>query len=142
MDLDCVVGGPLDPLFDRREDLVLFKGTQSNRPYNGSMMLIRAGCRPEVYEQFNQRAANIASDLFVGSDQAWLAYALGRKEKVWSERDGVFWYGSVHYKIRHPAKTIPRLLFFPGKVKPWTIASIGIDPFVTNNYRIFEKEAA
>jgi hypothetical protein len=62
MDLDCVVGGPLDPLFDRREDLVLFKGTQSNRPYNGSMMLIRAGCRPEVYEQFNQRAANIASE--------------------------------------------------------------------------------
>src|SRR3546814_19892900 len=27
MDLDVVVGGPLDPLFDRPEDLVLFKGT-------------------------------------------------------------------------------------------------------------------
>jgi hypothetical protein len=36
MDLDCVIGGPLDPLFDRPEDLVLFKGTAPDRPYNGS----------------------------------------------------------------------------------------------------------
>lgn len=141
MDLDCVVGGSLDPLFDRPEDLVLFKGTQPGRPYNGSMMLIRAGCRPEVFEQFTQRGADISGDIFVGSDQAWLAYCLGRKEKVWTDRDGVYWYGGVHYKVRD-RKTNPRLLFFPGKVKPWTIAPIRIDQFVTDNYRIVEKEAA
>jgi len=141
MDLDCVVGGPLDPLFDRSEDLVLFKGTQRERPYNGSMMLIRAGCRPRVFEDFDQHGADVSGELFVGSDQAWLAYSLGRKEKVWSERDGVYWYGSVHYRVRG-RKTNPRLLFFPGKVKPWTIAPIRIDPFVTANYLIAQKEAA
>ena len=137
MDLDCVIGGQLDPLFDRPEDLVLYKGTQQERPYNGSMMLIRAGCRPVVYEKFDQRGANVSGDIFVGSDQAWLAFILGRKEKVWSERDGVYWYGGVHYKVRD-RKTPPRLLFFPGKIKPWTIAPLKIDRFVTDFY----KEAA
>ena len=137
MDLDCVIGGQLDPLFDRPEDLVLYKGTAEGRPYNGSMMLIRAGCRPNVYEKFDQRGANVSGDIFVGSDQAWLAFILGRKEKVWSERDGVYWYGGVHYKVRD-RRTPPRLLFFPGKIKPWTIAPLKIDPFVTDFY----KEAA
>jgi hypothetical protein len=142
MDLDCVIGGPLDPLFDRKEDLVLFKGTAHDRPYNGSMMLIRAGCRPKVYEKFNQAAADLSGEKFVGSDQAWLAHCLGWGEKTWSEKDGVFFYGqgSVYKAV---AKTVkPLILFFPGKIKPWTIAPIRIDPFTTNNYRVAEKEAA
>lgn len=133
MDLDCVIGGSLDPLFDRPEDLVLFKGTAPDRPYNGSMMMIRAGCRPQVFEQFSQNGANTSGQLYVGSDQAWLAFVLGRKEKVWSERDGVFWYGPLYKAIAK--KTTPRLLFFPGKIKPWTLAGIRIDPFITDNYR-------
>jgi hypothetical protein len=35
IDLDCVIGGPLDPLFQRKEDLVLLQGTMPGRPYNG-----------------------------------------------------------------------------------------------------------
>lgn len=142
MDLDCVIGGPLDPLFDRKDDLVLFKGTSPERPYNGSMMLIRAGCRPQVYERFNQAAADVSGENFHGSDQAWLAECLGWREKTWSERDGVFFWGqgSVYKAV---AKTVkPRVLFFPGKVKPWTVAVIHLDPFVTNNYRIVAREAA
>lgn len=140
MDLDCVIGGPLDPLFDRPNDLILFKGTAPDRPYNGSMMLIKAGCRPGVYEDFNQAGARISGEKFVGSDQAWLALRLGNREKVWSERDGVFWYGSLYRALSKKIK--PRILFFPGKVKPWTLAEVRIDPFVTNNYRMSEREAA
>jgi hypothetical protein len=144
MDLDCVVGGPLDPLFDRPDDLVLFKGTAPDRPYNGSMMLIRAGCRPHVHERFDAKSARLSGELFVGSDQAYLALALGRKEKTWAERDGVFWYGPLYQAQQRQKRNqfAPRLLFFPGKIKPWTLASIRTDPFVTNNYRIAEKEAA
>jgi hypothetical protein len=140
MDLDCVIGGPLDPLFDRPEDLVLYKGTAPDRPYNGSMMLIRAGCRPKVYSQFSQQMATISGEKFVGSDQAWLAMCLGSRERTWSERDGVFWYGPLYQAIAKKQK--PRVLFFPGKIKPWTIAPIRIDPFTTNNYRIAAREAA
>lgn len=140
MDLDCVIGGPLDPLFDRRDDLMLFKGTAPDRPYNGSMVLVRAGCRPQVYEEFSQGAATLSGEMFVGSDQAWLALCLGWNEKVWSEKDGVFFYGQGSaYK---PKTVSPRILFFPGKIKPWTIAPLRIDQFVSNNYRIAEREAA
>jgi hypothetical protein len=139
MDLDCVIGGPLDPLFDRREDLVLFNGTAPDRPYNGSMMLIRAGCRPKVFENFSQAMATVSGQKFVGSDQAWLALCLGSREKTWGEADGVYWYGQgSSYK----KQVQPRVLFFPGKVKPWTIAQLKIDPFVVNNYRIAAREAA
>lgn len=133
MDLDCVIGGQLDPLFKRSEDLVLYKGTAPDRPYNGSMMLISAGCRPQVFEDFDERGASTCGQIYVGSDQAWLAMKLGRKEKVWSERDGVFWYGPLYQSIAK--KTKPRILFFPGKIKPWTIAQINIDRFTTDNYR-------
>jgi hypothetical protein len=138
MDLDCVIGGPLDPLFDRKEDLVLFKGTLRNRPYNGSMMLIRAGRRPQVFEDFNQAAALESGALFCGSDQAWLAHRLGRGEKVWDEADGVYFFGSRYARLRRSVP--PRVLFFPGHVKPWDV--VNIDPFTNRHYRFDVKEAA
>lgn len=139
MDLDCVIGGPLDPLFDRGEDLVLFKGTAPDRPYNGSLMLIRAGCRPQLYEDFDQDAADASGEAFHGSDQAWLAHRLGPNEATWDERDGVHWWDNRRWSNKHSR---PRILFFPGKVKPWTLAQIKIYPWITSNYRVAEKEAA
>lgn len=135
MDIDCVVTGHLDTLFDRPEDLVLFKGTSRTRPYNGSMMLIRAGCRPHVFDDFDQAAAIESGALYCGSDQAWLAHRLGWNERTWSEQDGVHWFGTAYMARRRPH---PRVIFFPGKMKPWTVAKL--DPLVGEHYRI--KEAA
>jgi hypothetical protein len=146
MDLDCVVGGQLDPLFDRPDDLVLFKGTHPDRPYNGSLMLIRAGCRPQVYDDFTQEAADESGAKFCGSDQAWLAHCLGWKEKVWHERHGVYYYGSLYKQLQksgHNSRIANlKLLFFPGKMKPWTVAEMRIDKFITANYSMMKKEAA
>lgn len=137
MDIDAVIGAPLDPLFDRDDDLVLFKGTCQQRPYNGSMMLIRAGCRPEVFDDFNQDAALESGKLFRGSDQAWLMHKLGPNEAVWDESDGVYWFGGGYRKCRG---TEPRVLFFPGTLKPWN--ALKIDRFTGKHYRIEMKEAA
>jgi hypothetical protein len=138
MDLDCVIGGPLDPLFDRSEDLVLFKGTSEGRPYNGSMMLIKAGCRPQLYEDFDQSGADASGAAYLGSDQAWLAHKLGWGEATWDESDGVYWFkpGRWTNKLR------PTILFFPGKRKPWDYAPYKIYPWITNNYRVTERAAA
>lgn len=137
MDLDVVIGDPLDPLFDRGDDLVLFNGTAPNRPYNGSMIMLTAGCRPKVYEDFSEAGAIEAGRLYAGSDQAWLAHALGESEATWGEADGVYWYGPSYKRSPLP----PRLLFFPGSLKPWTAAVY--DRFVKSNYRVSdEREAA
>jgi hypothetical protein len=140
MDLDVVIGGQLDPLFDRPEDLVLYRGTDPSRPYNGSMMLLKAGCRPEVYEDFDQAGADVSGEAFHGSDQAWLAHKLGWNEATWTEDDGVYWFGRRFFSDK---RCRPRVLFFPGKMKPWKLAPIRIYPFVSDNYRILEaREAA
>ena len=138
MDLDCVIGGPLDPLFKRKEDVVFFKGTSPKRPYNGSMMLIRAGTRPQVYEQFNLAEAGDAGLQYCGSDQSWLAYKLGWNEATWDDSDGVYFWGTTYTKARK--KENPRILFFPGKLKPWDVTHF--DRFTKNNYRIEMREAA
>ncbi|WP_226576542.1 hypothetical protein [Acuticoccus sediminis] len=116
MDLDCVVGGPLDPLFDREDDIVLYRGTSVSRPYNGSMLLLRAGSRPHVFTSFSPQEATRAGRRFLGSDQAWVAHALGSGEATWTSRDGVCWRNHGNSDI---ADADPRVVFFPGDTKPW-----------------------
>lgn len=138
MDLDSVIGGPLDPLFERDEDLVLFRGTHRRRPYNGSMMLIRAGCRPDLFEDFNQAVALESGGLYCGSDQAWLMHKLGPDMPVWDDRDGVHWYRSFAFRCLRGK--VPRLMFFPGSIKPWD--AVHLDKFTREHYRADLKEAA
>jgi hypothetical protein len=136
MDLDCVIGGSLDPLLDRKEDLVLFKGTSERRPYNGSLMLMTAGCRPQVYDDFTAEEAAEAGIRFRGSDQSWLAYKLGWDEATFDASEGVRFWPDWQPK----SKDVPRILFFPGKLKPWDISAVV--PFVRDNYRLDMREAA
>lgn len=135
MDIDCVIGGKLDPLFRREEDLILFKGSRPQQPYNGSMMLITAGCRPKVFTEFTHAGAIKAGQQFVGSDQAWLSYKLGPDERKWDERDGVWRYGA-QYQTRPASTPEPRILFYPGKIKPWTA---GQDAYTRKHYRLVPK---
>lgn len=137
-DLDCVIGGDLAPVLDRTEDLVLFKGTSPDRYYNGSLQLLTAGCRPQVFDDFNQAAALESGERFCGSDQAWLMHKLGPGEATWDEADGVYFYGRDWTSLRDTVA--PRILFYPGKLKPWTARLI--DPFTRRNYRLKTKEAA
>lgn len=138
MDLDCVITDSLDPVFDRPEDLVLYRGTSGRRPYNGSMLLMTAGCR-DIYHRINQKLVTDATKVFVGSDQAVFSYLLGQGEATWGPDDGVYWYkrslfpvprklsdaelrrhirafGPIKEKPDHPANM--RIVFFPGSVKP------------------------
>lgn len=127
MDLDCVIAGPLDPLFETAADFKIFRGTARTRAYNGSMMLLTAGARPQVYETLTRSAAIEAGRKFVGSDQAWITYCLGPNEQTWGPEDGVVWWG------RHQAMTgNPRLVFFPGAYKPWQLLELD---FVRRHYR-------
>lgn len=136
-DLDCIIGGDLAPILSRREDFVIYRGTHASRPYNGSLQLITAGARTQVYERFSQAAADESGALFHGSDQAWIAHCLGPNEATWDEADGVWHWNAYLKQIR---KARPTILFFPGKRKPWEFDRVF--PFVKNNYRIAEREAA
>lgn len=135
MDLDCVIGGNIDHLFDRDDDLVLYKGTSASRPYNGSMVLMNAGARPHVYNDFNYENAVISGKQYTGSDQAWFAYSLGPNEKTWGEDEGVFWWGK-HHTLKDDDK---KIIFFPGNPKPWNICELGLDKHVKMCYKGEQK---
>lgn len=126
MDLDVVIGRNIDRILSRDEDIVLLgpSATGHRWVYNGSLLMMTAGARPKVYTKFTPEAAEQASRLFVGSDQAWLAMALGRNEATWGPEDGVVRWGS-----QQPGA----MMFFPGNVKPWD--AIG-DPWVAKHYRL------
>lgn len=129
MDMDCVIADCLDPLFDRPEEFVMYKGTSSVRPYNGSMLMMRAGARPQVHACLTPERAIAAGRKYVGSDQSWISYILGRGEATWGPGDGVLWYGS-RFNATAPCR---RVMFFPGRSKPWQL--VDEDAFVGDHYR-------
>lgn len=126
MDLDIVISGPLDSLFPEDVAFRIYRGTAPQRPYNGSMMMLRAGARPQVYDTFTPRGAAEAGRRYLGSDQAWLAHVLGPNESVWTQADGVYWW--------YPGATsqAPRMVVFPGSQKPWEL--VGKDRWVSEHY--------
>lgn len=140
MDLDCIIAGPLDPLFDVPDDFKMMEGTAPlKRPYNGSMMLLTAGARPQVYTEFTPQRAVEAGRHFLGSDQAWIGFCLGWGEKTWSDADGALWF-SPRYSLGVPDC---RVMFFPGTPKPWQVAgSRPLDRWVRQNYAAPERVAA
>lgn len=126
MDLDCVIGGNIDAVLSRPEDFVICSPSQISARYlyNGSMMLMTAGTRSQVYEQFTPERAEEASERFVGSDQAWIAYVLGHGQATFGPSDGV---------VRWGAADRGKIMFFPGNVKPWDVLG---HKWVSRHYRL------
>ncbi|HQS15027.1 hypothetical protein [Reyranella sp.] len=131
MDLDCVIADSLDPLFDTDDDFRIAKGTATSRRYNGSLMMLRLGARPQVFDTFTREKAVLAGLKHLGSDQAWIASAIPN-EKTWGAADGVrFWTPTRRV-------TEARVVFFAGAVgKPWEVD----DPLVARHYPAMERGA-
>jgi hypothetical protein len=129
VDLDCVIVGDMSPLWNRPEDFVIWgSGTDKRCWYNGSMWMMTAGSRKKVWDTFNpKRSPNEAKRAgFFGSDQGWIAHCLGRKEAMWTLKDGVYSF-RVHLKAgKVPLPDDARIVFFHGKNDPWNAYCQGI----------------
>lgn len=93
LDLDSVVTGDLTPLLDRDEDFIAWTGVANSTPYCGSMFMLKAGARKQVWEDFDPRTSPAAACRFVGTDQAWISHCLPG-EAVWTRHDGVLSFRS------------------------------------------------
>lgn len=91
MDLDCVVTGDLTPLFSRTEDFIIWSNGTGPTPYCGSMVMMHAGARKQVWEDFKTPDSIDAGKAkgYIGTDQAWIATCLGSDEAIWTKKDGV-----------------------------------------------------
>lgn len=121
LDLDCVVTGDLAPIFDRTEDFVIWGDTSPKTPYNGSLILMSAGARPQVWTDFDP-ASSPSKGLalgYVGSDQAWISAVLGPGEAKFSGADGVYSYRNEISRQHGRLPPEARLVMFHGHTDPW-----------------------
>lgn len=134
LDLDMVAVRDLVPLWDRPEDVVLYRDPLYPSQVNGSMLLLTAGARPDVWTSFNpDRSPQIARGAgFRGSDQAWLSLRLPGEAK-WDTRDGVY---SYRKDIEPEGGRLPgdaRLVVMHGKTDPWSRAAQAL-PWCRENW--------
>ncbi len=137
LDLDVVITSSLNPLFDVPEDFKIWGDTAKNTPYNGSLVLMTAGARKQVWEQFDPVESPKKGKAlgYIGSDQAWIAACLGASEKKWTAKDGVYSYRN---EIQHKGGALPpgaRIVVFHGSVDPWSPFARARHAWVREHYR-------
>lgn len=139
-DLDILVAGERDSmnrLVDVPHDFVIWGDTAKGTPYNGSLTLLTAGARKQVWEEFDPIESPKRSRAlgYIGSDQAWIATCLGKGERKWTSADGVYSYRN---EIQHKGGQLPpgaRIVVFHGSVDPWSPGARARHAWVREHYR-------
>lgn len=138
IDLDVVITGDLTPIFDRSEDFIIWRSFARQTQYNGSLWMLNTGARPRVWEKFienPERAIERARGAgFYGSDQAWMNYILGPKERCYGEHDGVYSYRR-HLRHGEGLPETARIVFFEGLWSPWREDIQQRRPWIAQHYR-------
>jgi hypothetical protein len=136
VDLDCVIVGDMAPLWNRAEDFIIWGSKTDRRSwYNGSMWMMTAGARKQVWETFNPRISPMAAKRagHFGSDQGFIGHCLGKKEAVWGQKEGVYSF-RVHLQAgKLPLPPEARIVFFHGKHDPWDARCQQI-PWIRENW--------
>lgn len=137
IDLDCVIVADISPLWDRAEDFIIWGDTNRRNPYNGSMFMMTAGSRKQVWEDFNpDTSPHYTRKLgYFGSDQAWIAACLGSKEARWTCADGIYSFrNEIKTKPGMPLPSNARIVMFHGVIDPWHSDAKHL-AWVRENYR-------
>jgi hypothetical protein len=145
IDLDCVITRSLDPIFDRTEDVVLWRNPnyqikKRRGRYNTSIILLDAGARPHLYDDFNPiKHPRELRKIMGGTDQAWISTQLSvTDEAYWSSDDGVYGAGRLRDIAPGVRTTLPadaRIVFFPGPREPGMSEIQKIHPWIKDYFR-------
>jgi hypothetical protein len=128
MDLDSVITGPLDPLFTRPENFVILQGANAANPcpFNGSLMMLRAGAHPEVWSDFSLDAAGKVPFYEFPDDQGWLHHKIPNAAG-WQvgERSGVYAFQKPGWPKGEALPKDARMVVFPGWRAPEKFKQLG-----------------
>lgn len=127
IDLDVVITGNLDPLFERPEPFLILKGANSVNPcpYNGSLWMLRAGYRPGVWFDFSLDAAekvkhpvHVEGQAAFADDQSWFAHMMPGEAGWVAGTDGVYAFQKKGWPGGEDLPNDARLVAFFGWRKP------------------------
>lgn len=121
IDLDAVITGPLDPLFDRPEPFVIMRGGNSANPcpYGGALMMLRLGANPEIWDDFSLPAAAKVPHYAFPDDQSWI-YAKNPNAAVWNvgAESGVYCFKKPGWPNGTELPPDARIVMFRGNNLP------------------------
>lgn len=103
IDLDVVITGNVDHIFGRTEDFLALATPQGPLHYNGSLIMMNAGARAEVYEAFDPTEYAKLPGLYLKqgmkhggqSDEGWMTYMLGSGEATVGRAEGIWYFKHI-----------------------------------------------
>jgi hypothetical protein len=120
LDLDLIITGTLDPLFDRPEPFLILQGANSTNPcpYNGSVWSVVAGYRPDVWSEFTFEKAAAVPWYAYPDDQSYFAAVLPDAAGWKAGTNGVYAFGKPGWPKGTDLPKDARLVAFPGRRDP------------------------
>lgn len=119
LDLDVVVTGSLDSLAGRSDSFAILQGVNARNPcpFNGSVILLRAGHHREVWRDFSlERAGELPRHDFP-DDQGWLHHVIPSAGKI-GPADGVYAYRKPGWPRDDKLPANCAIVAFPGHRDP------------------------
>lgn len=124
IDLDTVITGPLDSLFERDEDFVIMQGgSYQPCPYDGALWLQHAYTNEHVWNDFTLEAASKVPYHEFPDDQAWLAAKIPNAAG-WKCGEEVFVYQKPGWPKGEDLPERAKLVTFAGKRRPEQIQDL------------------
>lgn len=126
VDLDVVVTGGLDPVFDRDDEFCILQGVNASNPcpYNGSIWMLKAGARQDVWFDFSiENVSRVPYDKFP-DDQAWFAAKIPNAG-AWGPADGVYAFQKPGWPKGENIPVNARVVAFPGWRDPSKFTHLG-----------------
>lgn len=124
LDLDLVVTGPLDGLFQPHTDcpfadFTILQGVNATNPcpYNGSVWAVRAGYRSDVWSDFSLDAAAKVPFWAFPDDQAWFAAKIPGAA-TFGPAQGVYAFKKPGWPSGSDLPAGARIVAFPGHRDP------------------------
>lgn len=123
LDLDIVITGNIDFLFNHKHSFWSWVDVNPPTPYCGSLVGMDVGARQEVWDKFARYESKKQAQRYIGTDQAWIGHVLGPREKVFGRDDGVYSYKKhiMHREKEKYTNILPertKMVVFHGDVDP------------------------
>lgn len=121
LDLDMVITGGLDEVFNRPEPFTVLTGINGTNPcpYNGSVWMLQAGFRPDVWSDFsveNYRKHGVPFHAFP-DDQGWFWHKLPGAA-AFGPKQGVYGFQKRGWPGQDRQPPDARIVAFPGWRSP------------------------
>lgn len=123
LDLDLVItGGPLDPLFELEPEsnfrILGGVNAYNPNPFNGSLMLLRAGVHPEVWQEFSPEKAIRVPYHDFPDDQGWIWHMLPGARTWKAGTGGIYGFKKPGWPGGENLPGDAKIVAFVGRRKP------------------------